>query len=94
MIITKKMADKKRFRLPFYYFPRGRDAFEHILRGKEARGRTVLLPGYIGYGAAEGSGARWGRHRWWVAVARGSGAGPAGVSAPRSPRFISAGCGR
>ena len=55
-MITKKPADRESQRLPFHYFPRGRDAFEHVLRLGATRGRTVLLPGYIGWGAVEGSG--------------------------------------
>ncbi len=56
MHITKKMTDKQRFSQPFHYFRRGRDAFEHVLKRPETRGRKILLPAYIGYGAAEGSG--------------------------------------
>jgi dTDP-4-amino-4,6-dideoxygalactose transaminase len=56
MIITKKPTRKTGHRLPFYRFPRGRDAFEHVLRLRENRGRKVLLPAYIGWGPVEGSG--------------------------------------
>jgi dTDP-4-amino-4,6-dideoxygalactose transaminase len=56
MSIPKKMRDPNAFTLPFRYFPRGRDAFEHVLRSPAAEGRTVLLPAYIGWGAVEGSG--------------------------------------
>lgn len=56
MIITKKPVRKNDHRLPFYWFPRGRDAFEHVLRRKENRGRKILIPPYIGWGPVEGSG--------------------------------------
>jgi dTDP-4-amino-4,6-dideoxygalactose transaminase len=56
MIITKKPVRKDERRLPFWWFPRGRDAFEHVLRSPEGRGRKVLLPAYIGWGPVEGSG--------------------------------------
>jgi dTDP-4-amino-4,6-dideoxygalactose transaminase len=56
MIITKKPADPSGHTLPFYYFPRARDAFEHVLRKKAVRGKTILLPAYIGWGKVEGSG--------------------------------------
>jgi dTDP-4-amino-4,6-dideoxygalactose transaminase len=56
MIITKKPVRKSDHRLPFYWFPRGRDAFEHVLRSPEGRGRKILLPAYIGWGPVEGSG--------------------------------------
>ncbi len=56
VIIPKKASDKERDLLPFRYFPRARDAFEHVLRLPAHRGRTVLLPAYIGYGRVEGSG--------------------------------------
>jgi dTDP-4-amino-4,6-dideoxygalactose transaminase len=55
-VIAKKAEDRVRHTLPFHYFPRGRDAFEYALRLPLARGRKVLLPGYIGWGAVEGSG--------------------------------------
>jgi dTDP-4-amino-4,6-dideoxygalactose transaminase len=54
--IPKKATDPDRFRLPFHWFRRGRDAFEHVLRLPSTRGRTVLLPAYIGWGPVEGSG--------------------------------------
>jgi len=54
--IPKKMRDPEAHRLSFRYFPRGRDAFEHVLRLPAAKGRTVLLPAYIGWGPVEGSG--------------------------------------
>src|SRR5262245_54236671 len=56
MIITKKPIDRTGHALPFHYFPRARDAFESVLRRKEARGGKVLLPAYIGWGKVEGSG--------------------------------------
>jgi hypothetical protein len=56
LAITKKATDPRRFRLGFRWFPRGRDAFEHVLRLPGTRGRAVLLPAYIGWGPVEGSG--------------------------------------
>jgi len=56
MIITKKPVLESNHRLPFWWFPRGRDAFEHVLRLPENRGRKILLPAYIGWGPVEGSG--------------------------------------
>ena len=56
MIITKKPIRKSDHRLSFYWFPRGRDAFEHVLRTKGNRGRRILIPPYIGWGPVEGSG--------------------------------------
>lgn len=56
MAIPKKTTDDSLWRLPFRWFRRGRDAFEHVLRLEETQGRTVLLPAYIGWGAVEGSG--------------------------------------
>lgn len=56
MRISKKPADSAGHSLPFDYFPRARDAFEHVLRQKTLRGKTVLLPAYLGWGKVEGSG--------------------------------------
>ncbi|HMB70753.1 MAG TPA: hypothetical protein VKU85_15670, partial [bacterium] len=56
MRITKKTTDPSAFRLAFHWFRRCRDGFEHVLRRPETRGRTVLLPSYIGWGPVEGSG--------------------------------------
>ena len=44
MIITKKMTDKTRYSMPFYYFRRGRDAFEYVLRLKNTRSQKILIP--------------------------------------------------
>lgn len=56
MAIPKKASDRDRFRLPFHWFPRGRDAFEHVLSHEVPGRKPVLLPAYIGWGRAEGSG--------------------------------------
>lgn len=56
LIITKKPANPAGHSLPFHYFPRARDAFEFALRQKLARGRSILVPAYVGWGKVEGSG--------------------------------------
>jgi len=56
MIIEKKQKDVKRHIFNWSYFSLAREGLKCILQTKELTGKKILVPGYLGYSAREGSG--------------------------------------
>ncbi len=56
MIIEKKPKNYDAYRLNWAYFASARQGLSHVLHLEEHRGKSVLLPAYIGFSPREGSG--------------------------------------
>ncbi len=56
MIIEKIQKNSSACTFNWAYFDSARTGLKHLFRRKDLRGKTVLLPAYIGYSTREGSG--------------------------------------